>query len=163
MSRLFTLFALVLFASACKQSDEEQQQNLAPSYMGEAEIQGRIAAQDMPVVGSFDAKDAEGYIYRGGGWVDAELMVEGPEGFTMVIVSYQEGVDGEVEDPMVIGCTGPDENDLEFDEPAEEAQVTVEEVEIDGQLVERIHVEGLFSEGTLVAEADLPPATDSGI
>ncbi len=163
MPRLFTLFATLLFASACEQSDVSLAPLYSDAYTDNSEIQGRIAAVNMPAVGSFEAKDAAGYLYRTADWVDLTLQVEGPEGFTMVIVSYQDGADGAIEDPMVVGCTGPDASNLEMDEPAEEAQVTVEEVEIDGQLVERIHVEGLFDDGVITAEADLPPATDSGI
>lgn len=128
-------------------------------YGQEANVQGRLAGT-MPEVGTFEEEAGTGYAYRDDYWMNLELHANGDYGWAMVQVYAQIDENGDVvvEPESVIGCTGPEEYWADFDEPATDAQITIDTVMVDGELVEVIEIEAEWEDGnTIVAVAELPP------
>ncbi|MCA9570763.1 MAG: hypothetical protein KC656_23140 [Myxococcales bacterium] len=109
------------------------------------EFDGASLAGDLPEKGRFDQDDGYGTVYvdswDGGTSFGLSINVEGDGGWAMVgvdLVVDEDGV-GTYWSDSIIGC------DERFDEGAQEASVTMEPVEIEGQPFVEVTVSGDFS------------------
>lgn len=122
----------------------------------DSNIQGRMQG-DLPEVGSFDKDVSYGYINDMDGWVDVELNTVGEFGWAMVYAGVMIDENGEATVDYAVGCTGPDEGFAEYDEPATEAEVEVELVEIDGEEMISVTIEAEFEgAGDVIGVATAP-------
>ncbi len=161
VARLFALASLAAALVGCTiRTDEmlwgDTSFDGAP-YMQEGNVTGRLAG-DMPQVGTFDEPNGYGFYFKDAGFFQFELNAEGDYGWAMVAVYGMVDEDGEVilDETSVIGCTGPDTWVADFDEPATDAEIVLETVEIDGITVDRITIDAEWDNGLATAVAEIP-------
>ncbi|MCO4746370.1 MAG: hypothetical protein KC912_16355 [Proteobacteria bacterium] len=134
-TRLAILFALTTVACG-------GEADLFTPMQGDSTVQARISG-DLPHTGAFDDDSRNSWFSSfEDGWVDLGVDAYGDYGWAMLMVS---GDDGDYE---VIGCSGKEDGDAEFDEPAEDAEVEFEEVEVDGEEALEIRVTATFENGS---------------
>jgi hypothetical protein len=154
MSRIALALSLVVFTGCADQDGEDP--SILPVFGDE--LQGRLSGQ-LPEVGDFAADTAYGYGSATDDFLDVSLNADGDFGWAMIGLYAPRDADGQVvlDDGMVIGCSGPGTGQALFDEPAEDAQVVVESVVVDGQDFVSVEVLATFGGGQEVEGRALVP------
>lgn len=145
MTRLLPIL-LIGLTTGCDTGNWETEPFMGGYYEGEGSItDGRIAADQMPHVGTFEDTSRQGWFYKYDNWVDLSLDSYGDYGWAMLIVSGEGTEDGYHD---VIGCTGDEDGYAEYDEPAEESEVTFSDIMIDGEYFTQVRITATFADGS---------------
>jgi hypothetical protein len=155
MIRTVLTLSIVVLASACNaQEFAFGDTDFYSDY--DSALQGRMNG-DMPEVGDFSSEVSRGYVNTYGDMIDLELNTNGDFGWAMVYGSAMLDEDGNAEMADVIGCSGPSDLQAEFDEPANEAEITIDEITVDGEPYLEVEVVAEFdAAGTVIGVATVP-------
>ncbi|MCA9299144.1 MAG: hypothetical protein H6737_21300 [Alphaproteobacteria bacterium] len=165
MTRTLALSSTLLLLAACGGRDPI----MVDGFAGDSNVQGRMAGA-MPVTGDFDHDLRSGYVWKGPGYVEVDLHVLGSEGWVMLGGGFDPAVmsdDGETvtldpDEHWIFGCSGPDEWNAEYDQPAEEVQVSKEIIDIDGQEMLQVVITAEFSDDNVVSATVVRPTNNGG-
>lgn len=153
MTRVLLLASALALATGCSTSTFDS------PWGQSSDVQGRMSGQEMPEVGTFESEVTHGYIDSYGDWTSFQLDATGEHGWVMVFADIDTTESNVIEDAPIVGCTGPQEGWADFDEPAIHSTITVQELEIDGELVTHLQIEAEFEgAGTVTAVATAPQA-----
>ncbi len=164
MTRLFALAALTTTLLACSPGDRffddvAWEDGAGWNFEENSNVTGRMVGE-MPEVGAFENNDGYGSAYISPDWMDVQLHTKGDYGWAMVGISAMvDTASGEIieDGSSVIGCSGPEEGWADFDEPATNAEITVDIIEIDGVEFQEIEVVAEFNRaGTVIGVAQVP-------
>lgn len=159
MYRSVLVVALSALTVGCASEDLAPMEGALPVATS-ALVQGRLAG-DLPVVGDFDQPADDGYGFATDDFLDLQLHASGEHGWAMIGVNTQLAPNGDalLDHGMVIGCSGADAGDVAFDAPADEAEVLVEPVVVDGEDALQVDVIATFGGLEVTGSAVVPVET----
>lgn len=133
------------------------------SYFGGEDNMSARMTGEMPEVGTFDDDSKHGYLHTDGQYLDLQVHAVGDYGWAMLMVFAELDEDGEVIEGTdeVIGCSGPEENQADFDEPASDSDMDIEKIEVDGEEMYEITINATFDDqGTVLATGQATAGQD---